>query len=52
MNFIAMDFETANAKPYSACSLALVMVRDSLIVGEYYTSVSYTHLTLPTTSRV
>lgn len=37
MNFIAMDFETANAKPYSACSLALVMVRDSRIVGEYYT---------------
>lgn len=37
MNFIAMDFETANAKPYSACSLALVMVRDDQIVGEYYT---------------
>lgn len=37
MNFIAMDFETANFKPYSACSLALVMVRDSRIVGEYYT---------------
>lgn len=37
VNFIAMDFETANAKPYSACSLALVMVRNSQIVGEYYT---------------
>lgn len=36
MNFIAMDFETANGKPYSACSLALVMVRNSQIVGEYY----------------
>lgn len=37
MNFIAMDFETANYKPYSACSLALVMVKNSQIVGEYYT---------------
>lgn len=37
MNFIAMDFETANHLPYSACSLALVMVRNSQIVGEYYT---------------
>ena len=37
MNFIAMDFETANYQKHSACSLALVMVRDSKIVGEYYT---------------
>uniref|UniRef100_UPI00403F615E 3'-5' exonuclease n=1 Tax=Candidatus Enterococcus willemsii TaxID=1857215 RepID=UPI00403F615E len=37
MNFIAMDFETANAQKHSACSLALVMVRNSQIVGEYYT---------------
>ncbi len=37
MNFIAMDFETANYQKHSACSLALVMVRDSQIVGEYYT---------------
>ncbi|EOL42318.1 exonuclease, DNA polymerase III, epsilon subunit [Enterococcus phoeniculicola] len=36
MNFIAMDFETANHLPYSACSLALVMVQESKIVGEYY----------------
>lgn len=36
MNFIAMDFETANHQRHSACSLALVMVRDSKIVGEYY----------------
>ena len=27
MNFVAMDFETANHQPYSACSLALVMVK-------------------------
>lgn len=37
MNFIAMDFETANYQKHSACSLALVMVQDSKIVGEYYT---------------
>lgn len=37
MNFIAMDFETANHQPHSACSLAMVMVRNSQIVGEYYT---------------
>lgn len=36
MNFVAMDFETANHLPYSACSLALVMVQNSQIVGEYY----------------
>ena len=37
MNFIAMDFETANYQKHSACSLALVMVRNSKIVGEYAT---------------
>lgn len=37
MNFVAMDFETANYQKYSACSLALVLVRNSQIVGEYYT---------------
>ncbi|MGY3765784.1 3'-5' exonuclease [Vagococcus vulneris] len=37
MNFIAMDFETANHEVHSACSLALVMVKNSRIVGEYYT---------------
>ncbi len=37
MDFMAMDFETANYKRYSACSLALVMVRNSQIVDEYYT---------------
>lgn len=36
MNFIAMDFETANYSPESACSLALVMVQQDKIVGEYY----------------
>ncbi len=37
MNFVAMDFETANHQPYSACSLALVMVKNSQIVDEFYT---------------
>lgn len=36
MNFVAMDFETANAKRHSACSIALVVVQDSQIVGNYY----------------
>lgn len=37
MNFVAMDFETANHQSHSACSLALVMVQNSQIVDEYYT---------------
>lgn len=40
MNFIAMDFETANAKRYSACSLALVMVKQNQIVGRYYSLIN------------
>ncbi|MGX6961865.1 3'-5' exonuclease [Vagococcus xieshaowenii] len=36
MNFIAMDFETANAQRHSACSIALSFVQDSQIVGKYY----------------
>lgn len=36
MNFVAMDFETANAQRHSACSIALVVVQDSQIVGRYY----------------
>lgn len=36
MNFLAMDFETANHEKHSACSLALVMVRNNQIVGEFY----------------
>ncbi|RBT32103.1 hypothetical protein EB02_00645 [Enterococcus faecium] len=31
MNFVAMDFETANHQPYSACSLALVMVKNGSV---------------------
>ncbi|WEV40475.1 3'-5' exonuclease [Lactobacillus sp. ESL0681] len=40
MNFIAMDFETANRHPESACSLALVMVRDDQIVDRFYTVIN------------
>ncbi|PIO83856.1 exonuclease [Loigolactobacillus backii] len=36
MNFVAMDFETANSKRYSACSIALTIVRDNQVVDEFY----------------
>lgn len=36
MNFIAFDFETASYAKHSACSIALVKVENSKIVGEYY----------------
>ncbi|WP_277630416.1 3'-5' exonuclease [Atopococcus tabaci] len=37
MNFVAIDFETANRQRHSACSLALTVVKDSQVVDEYYT---------------
>lgn len=37
MDFIAIDFETANRQRHSPCSLALTMVKDNRIVDEYYT---------------
>lgn len=40
MNFTAMDFETANSHPESACSLALVMVRNNEIVDRFYTVIN------------
>lgn len=40
MNFVAMDFETANQHPASACSLALVLVRDSKIIDRFYTVIN------------
>ncbi|MDY3706491.1 3'-5' exonuclease [Vagococcus lutrae] len=36
MNFIALDFETANQKRHSACSIALVVVQDNQLIGRYY----------------
>lgn len=40
MNFIAMDFETANRHPESACSLAIVMVRQDKIVDRFYSVIN------------
>jgi DNA polymerase-3 subunit epsilon len=40
MNFIAMDFETANRHPESACSLAIVMVRNDQIVDRFYSVIN------------
>lgn len=35
MDFVAIDFETANGQPSSACQLAAVVVRDSKIAEEH-----------------
>lgn len=40
MNFVSMDFETANGSRDSACSLALVLVRDNQIVDNFYTLIN------------
>lgn len=37
MNFVAMDFETANGQRDSACSIALTVVRNDQIVDQFYT---------------
>lgn len=37
MNFVAIDFETANNYSNSACSVGLVRVENLKITGEYYT---------------
>ena len=36
MNFVAIDFETANRYPTSACALGLVVVENGLIAAEHY----------------
>lgn len=36
MNFIAIDFETANQYRYSPCSLALTVVQNNQIVDKFY----------------
>lgn len=36
MNFIAMDFETANYEAHSACALGLIFVKNNQILGHYY----------------
>ena len=64
VDFVAIDFETANGFRGSACAVGLVRVRDGAVVDTYasllqppagfdhFDPVSYTHLTLPTTERV
>ena len=37
MNFVAIDFETANRERNSACSVAVVEVRDGKLYDSYYT---------------
>ena len=37
LDYIAIDFETANSKPTSACSIGLVgVVNDKVVLEEYY----------------
>lgn len=36
MDFVAIDFETANANRGSACSVGIVKIRNNMIVDEYY----------------
>ena len=36
MEFVAIDFETANRNSDSACSIGLATVKDGVIVDEYY----------------
>lgn len=36
-DFVAIDFETANANPNSACSIGMAMVKDKIIVDTFYT---------------
>ena len=39
LNFVALDFETANADPASVCSVGLVTVENNIITDEYYSLV-------------
>lgn len=36
MNYVAIDFETANRYPNSACSIGMVKVKNGQVVEEYY----------------
>ena len=36
MNYIAIDFETANSNPTSACSLGIVVVEENIIKEKYH----------------
>ena len=43
MKYVALDFETGNASPLSACALGASIFEDDVLVREQV-SVSYTHL--------
>jgi len=43
MRFVAIDFETANAKYYSACSVGIVTIEDGKVIDEYYTLIKPPH---------
>ena len=36
MDFVALDFETANIDPASACSVGIVTIKNNIVVDEYY----------------
>lgn len=40
MNFVAMDFETANGHSSSACSIALALIENNQITDTFYTLVN------------
>jgi len=42
LNFVALDFETANTYRRSACSIGMVKVEDGKIVDEYYSLIKPT----------
>ena len=45
MDFVAIDFETANADPASSCSVGIVTIKNSVIVDEYYTLIKPRQMT-------
>ncbi|WP_337017863.1 3'-5' exonuclease [Oceanobacillus massiliensis] len=40
MNFVAIDFETANEKRHSACAVGLVVANEHEIIDEYYSLIN------------
>lgn len=40
MNFVSIDFETANEKRYSPCAVGIAVVRENKIVDEYYSLIN------------
>lgn len=40
MNFVSIDFETANEKRYSPCAVGLVVANDQGIVDEFYSLIN------------